>query len=95
MSEASGSYDDDIELDYLGTFSAQIVGIQYYEGTVNRHEMVILQREADNPYDRWAVRVDNVRGQRVGHLPRTLVMHIAPLMDKGMLFLEAAAPAYG
>ena len=54
--------------------------------------MVVLVREPDNPYDRWAVRVDNVRGEKVGHLPRTLVMHLAPLMDQGKLFLEAAAP---
>ena len=92
MSQASDYDGDDVELDYLGTFTGQIVGIQYYQGTVNQNEMVVLVREPDNPYDRWAVRVDNVRGEKVGHLPRTLVMHLAPLMDQGKLFLEAAAP---
>lgn len=40
-------------------------------------QMVSLIRDPANPYDRWAVRVDNVRGQRVGHLPRVLVCHVS------------------
>ena len=33
-------------------------------------QMVKLVREPHNPYDRWAVRVDNVLGEKVGHLSR-------------------------
>ena len=39
--------------------------------------MVILEREPDNQYDRWAIRVDNARGVKVGHLPRKLVCHVS------------------
>lgn len=46
-------------------------------------QMVELLREPDNPYDRWAIRVDNVRGVKVGHLPRVLVCHVrAPLRSE-------------
>lgn len=40
-------------------------------------EMVILVREPENPYDRWAIRVDNVRNVKVGHLPRKLVCFVS------------------
>ena len=40
------------------------------------------------PADRWAIRVDNVLGQKVGHLGRDVVMHFAPLVDLGYLRLE-------
>ena len=33
-------------------------------------QMVKLEREPENPYDHNAVRVENVLGQKVGHLPR-------------------------
>ncbi|KAL4458507.1 hypothetical protein ABPG75_013372 [Micractinium tetrahymenae] len=84
--------DDEAELSCFGYFQDNIVGIQYYEGEVNKNEMVSLIREPENPYDRWAVRVDNVRGQRVGHLPRVLVCHLAPLMDEGLVVVEGIVP---
>lgn len=114
---------------------------------MNNNEMVQLVREPDNPYDNWAVRVDNVssrdwsvivgkrpvcacleqrpglhgmhivgqlcpaltcacrpsatapcaqvRGQKVGHLPRVLVCHLAPLVDQGSLHLEGLVPRGG
>ena len=33
-------------------------------------QMVKMVREPNNPYDRQAVRVDNVVGEKVGHLSR-------------------------
>ena len=91
--------------------------------------MVVFVREPDNAYDQWAVRVDNVRGEKaskgvplpppsttttthlpsslpppsahpalnqttprqVGHLPRVLVCHLAPLIDSGAMAVRAAA----
>lgn len=41
-------------------------------------------------YDANAVRVDNVMGTQVGHLPRKLVEKLAPLMDSGDVLVEAA-----
>lgn len=56
--------------------------------------MVLLVREPTNPYDRWAIRVDNARYEKVGHIPRTVVEYISPLVDAGELYLEATIP-YG
>ncbi len=36
-----------------------------------------------------------VRGQKVGHLPRVLVCHLAPLVDQGSLHLEGLVPRGG
>ncbi|EFN54350.1 hypothetical protein CHLNCDRAFT_135608 [Chlorella variabilis] len=57
--------------------------------------MVTLIREPDNPYDGWAIRVDNVRNVKVGHLPRVLVCHLSPLIDQGLLVLEGIVPRAG
>ena len=48
---------------------------------MNKKELVKLVREPRNQYDRNAVRVDNIRGEHVGHMPRFTVCHLAPLMD--------------
>ena len=42
-------------------------------------QMVKLVREPDNPYDRWAVRVDNILGEKVGHLSRQVAFVVRRL----------------
>jgi hypothetical protein len=39
---------------------------QFYTGEVSKCEMIGLVREPNNPYDRYAIRVDNIRGDKVG-----------------------------
>jgi SWI/SNF-related matrix-associated actin-dependent regulator of chromatin subfamily A3 len=48
---------------------------------VHTGEYVTLVREPHNPYDRNAVRVDNMAGVQVGHISRTLAAALAALMD--------------
>jgi SWI/SNF-related matrix-associated actin-dependent regulator of chromatin subfamily A3 len=86
--------DTSLELEYLGSITTKIVGCQYYPGAVNRNEMVIFVREPDNIYDRYAIRVDNVENIKVGHVPRTVVQYLSPLVDSGKFLLEASVP-YG
>ncbi|GAB4821905.1 hypothetical protein N2152v2_008951 [Parachlorella kessleri] len=88
----SATDEDEVNLECFGYFQDKIVGIQYYQGEVNKNEMVTLTREPNNSYDRWAIRVDNVRGVMVGHLPAKLVCHLAPLVDAGLLHLEGLVP---
>eukprot|EP00850_Spirogloea_muscicola_P010002 SM000057S18432 [mRNA] locus=s57:569771:577747:- [translate_table: standard] len=87
-----------------GYVTVSIVGLQYYAGTVNRDEMVQLIREQQNPYDANAIRVDNVGGERVGHIERykawpglcwpvaaespAIALHLAPLIDRGEVKIE-------
>ncbi|KAI7841955.1 hypothetical protein COHA_004482 [Chlorella ohadii] len=92
MRASRRSEEEEEELVMYGYLQDSIVGVQYYEGEVNNNEMVELVREPDNQYDNWAIRVDNVRGQKVGHLPRVLVCHLAPLVDQGSLHLEGLVP---
>lgn len=79
--------DSEDELDNevcIGGYRGDIVGIRYYRGTVNNNEMVSLTREPHNPYDRNAVRVDNVYGIQVGHIKRELARALANVMDNGL-----------
>ncbi|CAN0429773.1 unnamed protein product, partial [Ectocarpus sp. 8 AP-2014] len=43
-----------------------IVGCRYYRGVAHLGEFVDLVREPNNPYDRNAIRVDNLTRQQVG-----------------------------
>ena len=73
---------------HFGAYRGDIVGIRYYRGNVNNHEMVSLVREPCNQYDRNAVRVDNVRGIQVGHIKRQLARALADVVDSGRARLE-------
>lgn len=80
--------DEGASFDLYGTHDAKIVGLRYYDGVVTPHELVMLQREPQNQYDRNAIRVNNVMGQQIGHLPRTLVAKLAPYIDQNDLVIE-------
>lgn len=54
--------------------------------------MVRLVREPHNPYDNNAIRVDNTRGEQVGHIERKKACQIAPLMDDGTIAVEGVVP---
>ncbi|XP_075807202.1 helicase-like transcription factor isoform X3 [Microtus pennsylvanicus] len=59
---------------------------------VNNNEMVSLQREPDNPYDKNAIKVNNVNGDQVGHLKRNLAAALAFLMDNKLVQVEGVVP---
>eukprot|EP00903_Cladosiphon_okamuranus_P011919 g11195.t1 len=58
-----------------------IVGCRYYRGVAHLGEFVDLVREPNNPYDRNAIRVDNLSGQQVGHIKATQACILASLLD--------------
>ncbi|KAF8893981.1 SNF2 family N-terminal domain-containing protein [Infundibulicybe gibba] len=70
------------------TLSTNVVGIQYYTGLVGSGEAVMLVREPANPYDRNAIQVKNIGNTQVGHLPRTVVSKLAPLLDQKLVTVE-------
>lgn len=84
--------DDDDEKYLVGFLEVNVVGLQYYHGTVNNREMVRLIREPHNSYDRNAIRVDNMQGEQVGHIERYKACHLAPLVDDGSAAIEAIIP---
>ncbi|KAJ5689130.1 hypothetical protein N7462_003522 [Penicillium macrosclerotiorum] len=79
-----GSQDDDSSgsiSTLYGTIEGTIVGVRYYNGRATPGEHVILKREPENKYDRNAIRVDNVMGSQIGHIPRQLAAKLASYMD--------------
>ena len=91
MATSSDSFDSEDELDNemcIGGYRGDIVGIRYYRGTVNNNEMVSLVREPRNPYDRNAVRVDNVYGIQVGHMKKELALALADVIDSKLVRVE-------
>ncbi|KAM0263121.1 hypothetical protein ACHAPA_008954 [Fusarium lateritium] len=82
--------DDGPPLELYGSFVAgKIVGVRYYRGYASPGEAVLCRREPSNSYDPNAIRVDNVVGDQIGHLPRKIVEKIAPYVDRGDVILEA------
>ncbi|NXW10518.1 HLTF factor, partial [Fregetta grallaria] len=61
---------------------------------VNNNEMVALQREPNNPYDKNAVKVNNVNGDQVGHIKKELAAALAGIMDNKLALVEGVVP-YG
>ncbi|KAI0838894.1 SNF2 family N-terminal domain-containing protein [Hypoxylon sp. FL0890] len=81
--------DDSISsYELYGTLDNKIVGVRYYNGVVNPGEKVLLRREPSNPYDRNAIRVDNVMGSQIGHIPAKVALKIAPYIDSHEIVLE-------
>jgi SWI/SNF-related matrix-associated actin-dependent regulator of chromatin subfamily A3 len=72
-------------------------GIRYYRGVAHPGEYVTLVREPSNPYDRNAIRVDNMRGEKVGHIKRELAAVLSPVMAShgDRLKVDATIPGPG
>jgi SWI/SNF-related matrix-associated actin-dependent regulator of chromatin subfamily A3 len=64
----------------VGAIDGKIVGIRYYDGYATMGEQVMVRREPGNPYDSNAIRINNVQGTQIGHLPRNLAAKLAPFM---------------
>ncbi|KAH8731392.1 SNF2 family N-terminal domain-containing protein [Phaeosphaeriaceae sp. PMI808] len=72
-----------------GVMHGKIVGCRYYNGYATINEMVVIRREPNNQYDSNAIRVLNVHGDQIGHLPRTVAAKLAKYIDNRSLLLEA------
>ncbi|XP_051482287.1 helicase-like transcription factor isoform X2 [Apus apus] len=92
--DPSGSEEDTDSAVLYGTLRGSVVGLRYYTGIVNNNEMVALQREPNNPYDKNAVKVNNVNGDQVGHIKKELAAALAGIMDSKLALIEGVVP-YG
>ncbi|XP_030072905.1 helicase-like transcription factor [Microcaecilia unicolor] len=91
----SASADEEMDSVVLfGVMRGNVVGLRYYTGVVSNNEMVALQREPANPYDRNAVKVNNVNGDQVGHIKKELAAAVAYIMDNHLAKVEGVVP-YG
>ncbi|NXF02836.1 HLTF factor, partial [Smithornis capensis] len=92
--DVSGTEEDTDSAILYGTLRGSVVGLRYYTGIVNNNEMVALQREPNNPYDKNAVKVNNVNGDQVGHIKKELAAALAGIMDNKLAAVEGVVP-YG
>ncbi|MEE6500961.1 hypothetical protein FKM82_004011 [Ascaphus truei] len=93
--DSSSSIEEDLDSAVLfGSLRGNVVGLRYYTGVVNNNEMVALQREPNNQYDRNAVKVNNVNGDQVGHIKKELAAALAYIMDRKLAKVEGVVP-YG
>ncbi|KAL4883309.1 SNF2 family N-terminal domain-containing protein [Aspergillus karnatakaensis] len=87
-----GSQDTDDSSDttqlHYGDLKTKIVGVRYYRGQATIGEHVVLKREPQNKYDRNAIRVDNVMGAQVGHIPKNMAAKLASYLDNRILTVE-------
>lgn len=65
-------------------FSDQLVGL------VGVGEEVTLIREHNSQYDKNAIQVLNISGEKVGHIPRNVAGKLAPLIDSNRVVVEGA-----
>ncbi|KAG4421654.1 hypothetical protein IFR04_005154 [Cadophora malorum] len=72
----------------VGAIDGKIVGIRYYSGYATPGEQVMIKREPGNPYDSNAIRINNVQGTQIGHLPRDLASKLAGFLDSRAIILE-------
>ncbi|NXW15141.1 HLTF factor, partial [Circaetus pectoralis] len=94
VGDTSGTEEDTDSAILYGTLRGSVVGLRYYTGIVNNNEMVALQREPNNPYDKNAVKVNNVNGDQVGHIKKELAAALAGIMDNKLALIEGVVP-YG
>ncbi|XP_064313817.1 helicase-like transcription factor isoform X2 [Phalacrocorax carbo] len=94
VDDTSGTEEDTDSTVLYGTLRGSVVGLRYYTGIVNNNEMVALQREPNNPYDKNAVKVNNVNGDQVGHIKKELAAALAGIMDRKLAVVEGVVP-YG
>ena len=64
---------------------------RFYDGTAHAGEYINIVREPHNPYDGNAIRVDNLQGEKVGHIKRELAAILAPFMDKYSSFNDSSS----
>ncbi|XP_054022731.1 helicase-like transcription factor [Dryobates pubescens] len=94
VGDTSGTEEDTDSAVLYGTLRGSVVGLRYYTGIVNNNEMVALQREPNNPYDKNAVKVNNVNGDQVGHIKKELAAALAGILDSKLAVVEGVVP-YG
>ena len=84
--------DDDFYTGYelYGILNTKVVGIRYYNGRFGVGEYVKVKREPRNPYDRNAIRIDNIMNDQIGHIGREVAAKLAGLMDSEQLLVEGA-----
>jgi len=73
----------------LGWIPTWIVGRRYYTAVPPADAALYCERQPDNPHDADAIAIYVPGGGQAGHLPRRDAAYLAPLVDRGIVRLEA------
>lgn len=76
------------QLHLYGDLPTKVVGCQYYRGHASAGEQILMRREPGNSYDSNAIRIDNVAGTQIGHIPCRIAEKLAKFMDNSFLHVE-------
>ncbi|KXT04400.1 hypothetical protein AC578_3573 [Pseudocercospora eumusae] len=76
------------EYQHYGDIPTKVVGVRYYSGYANPGEHILIRREPGNQYDSNAIRIDNVAGIQIGHIPRAVAAKLARYIDSRMCHFE-------
>lgn len=88
IDSTQATYEATDRLHHYGNIEAKVVGVQYYRGLASSGETILVRREPSNPYDSNAIRIDNVAGTQIGHVPRRIAGKLAPYMDQRLVHCE-------
>ncbi|KAK3707764.1 hypothetical protein LTR37_011941 [Vermiconidia calcicola] len=80
--------DNSEALHHYGDLPTKIVVVRFYRGNASPGEQILMRREPSNPYDSNAIRIDNVAGTQIGHIPRGMASKLVPFMDNNALHVE-------
>uniref|UniRef100_A0A2K6FZQ4 Helicase like transcription factor n=1 Tax=Propithecus coquereli TaxID=379532 RepID=A0A2K6FZQ4_PROCO len=96
LDELRGKYSQSFKWGLLGNLqTGQIMTALWeliFERAVNNNEMVALQREPNNSYDKNAIKVNNVNGNQVGYLKKDHAAALAYIMDNKLAQIEGVVP---
>ncbi|KAL8824855.1 MAG: hypothetical protein Q9191_004771 [Dirinaria sp. TL-2023a] len=90
LSQEDGDETSAQTFELYGTLNTKVVGIRYYTGYATVGEFVLIRREPSNIYDSNAIRIDNVQGNQIGHIPRTMAAKLARYMDNRKIVVEGS-----
>jgi len=79
----------------LGRLRNKVVGTQYYKVEHRPGQKLYFERNPANPHDANAIEAQDERGRVLGHLPRKDAAWLAPLIDRGSIFLQGRIEEVG
>ena len=69
-------------------FTHKCVGVRYYNGLATVGEQVVARRELYHPFSHHAMRIEDMHGQTVGHVPPSVAARLPPLLDARLATVE-------
>jgi hypothetical protein len=72
-----------------GFIRTWIAGYQYHPAILHPGDTIQAVREADNLHDSNAIVIRSAKGHTAGYLPRYDAVYLAPLLDQGLIQIDA------